>query len=893
MGAQPEKHDPYLSISSTRQATVVVRGNGGSTDLGSLHPMSTVHFISNIWITDQNGDVLCEQEFDGTEANPTMGCQLPPSVTVVQSHEFCNLHGLWSGPMVTVEYEVFAATKEESTSENGAGPTRFHVATSTPVKHDPYTVYNRETRTGRTVVLGDGGSTQVLHPHNPSHYIEAIWSRDQHGTIVAFADLSTSITGPTASFDLSAAVPAVTKLVPYEFCNLHGLWQGNDALGYAAIRASTTLNSRSASGGGIPGGRYEIASTPKKHEPFMKIAGNRVASVVVRGNSGSTDPGSLHPQGAGHFISNIWITDQNGDVVCQRRLDGSEASPTMSCELPASVTTAQSHEFCNLHGLWSGPMLTVTDEAFASSKEEMTSTSGNGATYYNEATAIQAKHDPFITYNRELETGTIVVLGTNGSTENLHPQDFPTHYVEAIWARDQHGTIVVFQSLTTATTPSALFDLSNVVPAVTSLVPFEYCNLHGLWVGLNGIGYAAIRDQTTLDLVSATGDPVPGGRYEVGAVPRKHEPYMKIASSRLAHVVVRGNTGSTAAGSLHPMSSAHFISNIWVTDQDGTIICEQLFDGSESSPEMDCEIPAGVDTVQSHEFCNLHGLWSGPIVTVAYEVFASGKEESTSSTGVGPTLYHAAESTAMKHDPHLVYDSTRRVGYAMVLGTNGSEQNLHPQSFPDHYVEAMWARDQHDTVVGFTTLGSGTYMPVVNFDFSDTVPDATTLVPYEFCNLHGLWQGVDAFSIDVATDVATDNRSNLLNLEPENSGDGSADDADESGLGPADDEDESGLDAGAIAGIVIAVVIVVAAIAMALVHQKRTANQPAKKDGFGFPPASSPVAAYDTAAAPALQTTVNNGGLSPVSSGASAGYETSYLDIDIDEDEDDSVEANL
>ena len=91
----------------------------------------------------------------------------------------------------------------------------------------------------------------------------------------------------------------------------------------------------------------------------------------------------------------------------------------------------------------------------------------------------------------------------------------------------------------------------------------------------------------------------------------------------------------------------------------------------------------------------------------------------------------------------------------------------------------------------------------------------------------------------------------------------------------------------------IAVVIVVAAIAMALVHQKRTANQPAKKDGFGFPPASSPVAAYDTAAAPALQTTVNNGGLSPVSSGASAGYETSYLDIDIDEDEDDSVEANL
>ena len=1120
VGAQPEKHDPYLSISSTRLATVVVRGNGGSTEPDSLHPMSTAHFISNIWITDQDGAVICDQEFDGTEASPTFSCQLATSVTMVQSHEFCNLHGLWSGPTVTVEFEVFAARKEETTSVNGNGPTLFHVATSTPTKHDPYTVYDRDTRTGRTVVLGDGGSTTDLHPHNPSHYIEAIWSRDQHGTIVTFADLSESIRGPTTEFDLSAAVPTVTKLIPYEFCNLHGLWQGNDALGYAAIRASTSLNVRSATGGGVPGGRYEIASAPKKHEPFMKITSSRVANVVVRGNGGSTEAGGLHPQGPCHYISNIWITDQNGDVVCERLFDGSEASPTMSCQLPDSVTMAQSHEFCNLHGLWSGPMLTVADETFASGKEEMTSVSGTGPTTYNEATAIMAKHDPYIAYDRATKTGSIVVLGVNGSTVNLHPQSFPNHYVEAIWARDQHGSIVFFESLTTATAPRAAFDLSATVPPVTSLVPFEYCNLHGLWRGLNSIGFAAIRDQTTLDLgmpgpgvpggryevgaaprkhepymkisssssahvvvrgnngstaagslhpmssghfisniwvtdqdgtiiceqlfdgseaspemdceippetdtvqshefcnlhglwsgpivtvayevfasgkeesTSSTGvgptlyhaaestpvkhDPhlvydstrrvgyamvlgtngseqnlhpqsypghyveaiwardqhgsivffeslttatapraafdlsatvppvtslvpfeycnlhglwrglnsigfaairdqttldlgmpgpgVPGGRYEVGAAPRKHEPYMKISSSSSAHVVVRGNNGSTAAGSLHPMSSGHFISNIWVTDQDGTIICEQLFDGSEASPEMDCEIPPETDTVQSHEFCNLHGLWSGPIVTVAYEVFASGKEESTSSTGVGPTLYHAAESTPVKHDPHLVYDSTRRVGYAMVLGTNGSEQNLHPQSYPGHYVEAMWARDQHDTVVGFAGLGEDMYMPVVTFDFSNTVPAATVLIPYEFCNLHGLWQGVDA--------VDADARNNLPEMSPD-----SVDAQDAA-------DDDSGLDGGAIAGIVIAVVIVVGVMVMAVIHQKRTANQPpVKKDGFGFPPADSPnLAAYQEVGP---QTTVSNGGLSPVTSGASAGY----LDMDAEED---TVEANL
>ena len=857
VGAQPEKHDPYLSISSLRLATVVVRGNGGSTEPNSLHPMSTAHYISNIWITDQTGAVICDQEFDGTEASPTFSCQLAPSVTTVQSHEFCNLHGLWSGPTVTVEFEVFAATKEETTSEtNPNGPTSFHVATSTPARHDPYTVYDRETRTGRTVVLGD---SRRLHPHNPMHYIEAIWSRDQHGTIVAFADLSASISGASTAFDLSAAVPTVTKLIPYEFCNLHGLWQGNDALGYAAIRASTTLNVRSATGGGVPGGRYEIASAPKKHEPFMKIASSRVANVVVRGNGGSTDAGSLHPQGPGHYISNIWITDQNGDVVCERLFDGSEVSPTMSCQLPTSVTMAQSHEFCNLHGLWSGPVLTVADEAFASGKEEMTSASGIGQRYYNEASAIMAKHDPYITYDRATKTGSIVVLGARGSTVNLHPQSFPAHYVEAIWARDQHGSIVFFESLTTASAPRAAFDLSATAPAVTSLVPYEYCNLHGLWRGLNGIGFAAIRDQSTLNL-GMPGPGVPGGRYEVGAAPRKHEPYMKISSTRSAHVVVRGNNASTAAGSLHPMSSGHFISNIWVTNQDGTILCEQLFDGSEGSPEIDCDIPAGTDTVQSHEFCNLHGLWSGPIVTVAYEVFASDKEESTSSTGVGPTLYHAAESTPMKHDPHLVYDSTRRVGYAMVLGTNASEQNLHPQSYPGHYIEAMWARDQHDTVVGFATLGENTYMPVVTFDLSDTVPAATVLIPYEFCNLHGLWQGVDA--------VDADARNNLPETGTDNSG-------------ATDADDDSGLGGGAIAGIVIAIMIVVGVMVTAVLYQKRNANQPpGKKDGFGFPPADSPnVTVYNQEA--------SNGGLSPVTSGASAGY------LDIEQAETDTVEANL
>merc|ERR1711881_689611 len=77
-----------------------------------------------------------------------------------------------------------------------------------------------------------------------------------------------------------------------------------------------------------------------------------------------------------------------------------------------------------------------------------------------------------------------MVLGTNGSTTTLHPQSPPNHYIEAIWARDQHGTIVVFEDLSASSEePRVTFDMNGVIPVPTFLVPYEYCNLHGLWKG--------------------------------------------------------------------------------------------------------------------------------------------------------------------------------------------------------------------------------------------------------------------------------------------------------------------------------------------------------------------------------------------------------------------------
>ena len=59
-----------------------------------------------------------------------------------------------------------------------------------------------------------------------------------------------------------------------------------------------------------------------KHEPYIGVntdaSGNYAGSftISVRGGDGSLD--ALHPQSPGaHWITNVWVEDQDGNVVCQ------------------------------------------------------------------------------------------------------------------------------------------------------------------------------------------------------------------------------------------------------------------------------------------------------------------------------------------------------------------------------------------------------------------------------------------------------------------------------------------------------------------------------------------------------------------------------------------------
>jgi desulfoferrodoxin (superoxide reductase-like protein) len=138
------------------------------------------------------------------------------------------------------------------------------------------------------------------------------------------------------------------------------------------------------------------------------------------------------------------------------------------------------------------------------------------------------------------------------------------------------------------------------------------------------------------------------------------------------------------------------------------------------------------------EYCNLHGLWVGPKLNVAWEVAAATLlERTTQSETVAPDYYSSStvDGAPVKHQPAVVASGD---GYSIaVLGTDGT--GLHPHVYDTHYIEAVYARDQHDSVAVYQELGE-------NVDTAQSlvfnVPESSiSLRPYEFCNLHGLWVG--------------------------------------------------------------------------------------------------------------------------------------------------------
>eukprot|EP00729_Bicosta_minor_P010159 gene10159-28324_t len=253
---------------------------------------------------------------------------------------------------------------------------------------------------------------------------------------------------------------------------------------------STPIDPQAAANTAGSYNEFAEARNALKHQPFATVGPDRTLALAVRGAEGST--AKLHPMDyAGHHISFIYAKDQDGNIVCKHQFDSEvDVVPVHICQhaLADTVTEITPYQYCNLHGVWQGPTYNVPFEQSAS---EFTKMGLIANMYHDEAAVVvgaPVKHEPAVVpwsgyggdgSDREYH---IVVRGAEGSSESLHPMKGKEHHIEAIWAKDQHGKVIAFETLgPTARTPSGM--PLQLTAGTRSVTPFEYCNLHGYWAG--------------------------------------------------------------------------------------------------------------------------------------------------------------------------------------------------------------------------------------------------------------------------------------------------------------------------------------------------------------------------------------------------------------------------
>lgn len=82
----------------------------------------------------------------------------------------------------------------------------------------------------------------------------------------------------------------------------------------------------------------------------------------------------------------------------------------------------------------------------------------------------------------------------------------------------------------------------------------------------------------------------------------KHVPVVSVENNQLNVIV-----GSVE----HPMTEAHYITNIWAEFEDGTVERKGLIPTDQPKAIFDVSGKSGKVTI--YEYCNLHGLWKTEI----------------------------------------------------------------------------------------------------------------------------------------------------------------------------------------------------------------------------------------------------------------------------------------
>jgi len=217
------KHDPFITIVGTT-ATVGVAGDDGITESGYLHPQTDSHYITDIWVVDQTDTVVFQQSFTDADSEALATFQVPSSATSFVAYEFCNIHGLYRGPVVNVEWPGLYTTLDNATS----GATSVHQASTPPIKHDPFIENSCDSSNYRVGVRGTDGTTVAgdLHPQTDEHHITYIWIKDNSGSLLHTCELYDADATAAECNVPRSLIPDDSTIQATQYCNLHGLYTG-------------------------------------------------------------------------------------------------------------------------------------------------------------------------------------------------------------------------------------------------------------------------------------------------------------------------------------------------------------------------------------------------------------------------------------------------------------------------------------------------------------------------------------------------------------------------------------------------------------------------------------------------------------------------------------------
>eukprot|EP01060_Flectonema_neradi_P035409 TRINITY_DN650_c6_g1_i1.p1 TRINITY_DN650_c6_g1~~TRINITY_DN650_c6_g1_i1.p1 ORF type:complete len:1134 (+),score=187.87 TRINITY_DN650_c6_g1_i1:90-3491(+) len=520
----------------------------------------------------------------------------------------------------------------------------------------------------------DALSDTPLHPMNADHFIETIFVEDQNGVVIASASLlPTSGSSPTFEFDIPTNT---TSLTPYEYCNIHGLFKGPtvelvlSSTSDIPVTACNSENKFQMCGNQgksmvplcddsemcdfFPKQFQSKASSVynMKHTPVVitPLGGVGVVTVELPNHPFPSNPLDIQDPFTIHKIDYIWAVDASSGLILAFGVPKPFQKPSLKFYNNDPDINIVAYAHCNIHGTYRSidASVTISDNLICSSEASIpngqclgisTSTCSDAlgvvsqydGTPLTDSSSID-KHTPRI----EIDNRTVTI--TVGSVGNIHPMTASkdkdmVHYIDAVWVTvntdiplyvwypnaDQNGSLVI----------------EFVIPEfVTSIKPHIHCNKHGTF---SGSEYAVMSGNPSITLLddmcqikSCQSDPTPLDCDSVMAeLLRLNETASVVRSSSVLkhtpYIVIRGKTGVVTVGApsdeeatpFHPMtpgSTPHYIDRIVVEDDMKNIIAVGSFLPTEPYAQLTFDIPPGTKTVQAYEFCNLHGLYAGPVV---------------------------------------------------------------------------------------------------------------------------------------------------------------------------------------------------------------------------------------------------------------------------------------